>query len=237
MTFTANVVGLAPTGTVAFTSSGASIAGCGAVTLTGSGNSRVAGCNTSSLGLGTHTIVAAYSGNANNAPASSGPLMETISGTAPTMTGVSSRKVHGTAGTFDLPLSTVATNPTTEPRTGPAQTIVFTFNKPIASATATITEGVAVAAAPAFSGNSVIVTLGGVANAQYVTVSLSNITAADGGVGLASVRVGFLAGDVNQNRVVTVSDLVLVNAAIARSSNQPQLSQGYQCQRRTDDRR
>ncbi len=215
VTFTANVVGLSPTGTVVFTSSGASIAGCGAVTLTGSGNTRVAGCNTSSLGLGTHTIVAAYSGNANNAPARSAPLMETISGTAPTMTGVSSRKVHGRAGTFDLPLSTVATNPTTEPRTGPAQTIVFTFNKPIASAKATVTEGVAVAAAPAFSGNSVIVTLGGVANAQYVTISLSNITAADGGVGLASVRVGFLAGDVNQNRVVTVSDLVLVNAAIA----------------------
>ncbi len=31
----------------------------------------------------------------------------------------------------------------------------------------------------------------------------------------ASIRIGFLAGDVNQNRVVTVSDLVLVNAQIA----------------------
>jgi hypothetical protein len=187
------------------------------VSLTGSGNSRTATCNTSSLGPGTHTIVAAYSGNPTNAPASSGPLMETIVGTGLTMTGVSSRKVHGSAGTFDLPLSTVATNPTTEPRIGPAQTIVFTFDRPIASATATVTEGVAVAAAPAFSGNSVIVTLGGVANAQYVTVALSNITAVDGSAGIASVRVGFLAGDVNQNRVVTVSDLVLVNAAIAHT--------------------
>jgi hypothetical protein len=42
-----------------------------------------------------------------------------------------SRKVHGAAGAFDLPLSLVSvTNPTTEPRPGPAATIVRTFNTP-----------------------------------------------------------------------------------------------------------
>jgi hypothetical protein len=129
--------------------------------------------------------------------------------------------VHGGAGTFDLPLSLVTPpsvnhNPTTEPRQGPAQTIVFTFNKAISGATATITEGTATAGVPTFSGNDVIVALTGVSNQQYVTLALTNVSAVDGGTGgSASVRVGFLLADVNQNRVVSVGDLVLVNAQVA----------------------
>ena len=137
------------------------------------------------------------------------------SGTPPVLQSAASRKVHGGAGTFDLPLGLAVTNPTTEPRQGPAQTIVFTFDKPIIAATPSITEGVATAGTPTFSGNSVIVPLTGVSNKQYVSISLSNVTSSDGGTTTAVVRVGFLLGDVNQNRVVTVSDLVLVNAAIA----------------------
>ena len=34
---------------------------------------------------------------------------------------------------------------------------------------------------------------------------------------MASARIGFLAGDVNQNRVVTVADLGLVNAQLAQA--------------------
>jgi hypothetical protein len=129
-----------------------------------------------------------------------------------------SRKVHGSAGTFNLPLSTVVTNPTTEPRQGPAQTIVFTFSKAVTAATATITEGIATASAPTFSGNDVIVNLAGVNNQQYVTISLTNVASADGGTGgSASVRVGFLVGDVNQNRVVSLADLGLVNAQLAQT--------------------
>jgi hypothetical protein len=125
--------------------------------------------------------------------------------------------VHGGAGTFDLPLSAVATNPTTEPRLGPAQTIVFTFDKPITGASVTVTEGVATAAAPTFSGNSVVVSLTGVTNIQYVTVVLSSVASADGATGgSGSVRVGFLVGDVSQNRVVTVSDVGQVNAVLAQ---------------------
>ena len=128
-----------------------------------------------------------------------------------------SRKVHGGAGTFNMPLSAVATNPTTEPRQGPAQTIVFTFDKLISSATATVTEGAAAAGVPTFSGNDVVVDLTGVNNQQYVTVALTNVASVDGGTGGGgSVRVGFLLGDVNQNRVVTVADLGLVNAQLAQ---------------------
>ncbi len=68
--------------------------------------------------------------------------------TTPIFQSAVSRRVHGAAGTFDLPLSAVTTNPTTEPRQGPAQAIVLTFDKPLTGATATITGGTAMAAAP-----------------------------------------------------------------------------------------
>ena len=128
-----------------------------------------------------------------------------------------SRKVHGAAGAFNLALSAVPTNPTTEPRQGPLHTIIFTFDKAINAATASINEGVATAAAPTFSGNDVIVALTGVSNQQYVTIALTNVASVDGGTGgSGSVRVGLLLGDVNQNRVVTVADLGLVNAQLAQ---------------------
>jgi len=133
-----------------------------------------------------------------------------------------SRRAHGAAGTFDLPLSKVVPpainhNPTTEPRQGPAQTIVFTFDKPINAAIVTVAEGVATAAAPTFAGNSVVVALTGVTDQQYVTVSLGNVASTDGSTGgSASVRVGFLTGDANSSRLVAVTDLVVVNNQLGK---------------------
>jgi hypothetical protein len=130
------------------------------------------------------------------------------------------RRTHGAAGPFDLTLTTVAPpainhNPTTEPRQGPVHSIVLTFDKAITGATATVTEGTATAAAPTFGGNTVVVGLTGVADRQYVTVSITNIAASDGSVGgNANVRIGFLAGDVNQSRTVLVSDLGFINAQL-----------------------
>jgi hypothetical protein len=137
----------------------------------------------------------------------------------PVLASALSRKVHGVAGTFNLALSLADIhNPTTEPRQGPTNTIVFTFNKAINAATATITEGTATAGAPTFSGNDVIVSLTGVTDIQYVTVALSSVTSADGGSGgTGSVRVGFLAADVNQSRVVSVADVGLVNAQLSQA--------------------
>jgi hypothetical protein len=142
---------------------------------------------------------------------------------APVFLSAVSRRLHGAAGTFDLPLLTVVPpavnhNPTTEPRQGPNQTIVFTFDKPLNAATVSISEGVATAATPTFSGNDVVVGLTGVTDRQYVTVDLTNVASTDGGTGgTASVRAGFLVGDVNQTRVVSVADLGLVNAQLAQT--------------------
>jgi hypothetical protein len=137
--------------------------------------------------------------------------------TAPVLQNVVLRRVHGASGTFDLPLSPVPTTPTIEPRTGPAHQLVFTFDKPVTSASAQIPEGIASFGSSSFVGNSFVINLTGVTNAQYVTVTVSGVLAADGGSGGAgSVRVGFLEADVNQTRVVSVADLGLVNAQLSQ---------------------
>ncbi|TMH14244.1 MAG: hypothetical protein E6H68_11760 [Betaproteobacteria bacterium] len=78
VTFTATVTGSAPTGSVNFKDGGTSISGCTSSAVTGAGNTRTAICITSGLAAGTHTIVAAYSGDSGNAGSSSGPLSQVV---------------------------------------------------------------------------------------------------------------------------------------------------------------
>jgi hypothetical protein len=85
VTFTATVTGSNPTGTVNFTDGGSSIAGCAAVALSGAGNSKTAACSTSSLAVGTHSIIASYGGDANNAGSSSAALSQVINASAGSM--------------------------------------------------------------------------------------------------------------------------------------------------------
>ena len=50
-----------------------------------------------------------------------------------------------------------------------------------------------------------------------MTVALANVASSDGGTGgSGSARVGFLLGDVNQSRAVSVADLGLVNAQLSQ---------------------
>ena len=136
----------------------------------------------------------------------------------PVLQSVASRKAHGGAGTFDLPLTGAVSAPTVEPRNSAVpHLIVFKFDRPVTAGNASVTEGVATAGAPTFNGNEMRVPLTGVNNQQYVTVTVSSVSAADGGTGGAgSIRIGYLLGDVNQNRVVSLSDLGLVNAQVAQ---------------------
>ena len=80
-----------------------------------------------------------------------------------------------------------------------------------------MTEGTATAAAPTFSGNDVVISLTGVTDQQYVTVSLTNVAGVDGSTGgSGTVRIGFLMGDVNGSRTVSLADVGLVNAELSQ---------------------
>ena len=137
---------------------------------------------------------------------------------SPNLASIVSRKAHGAAGTFDLPLSPVLASPGVEPRSGPNHAIAFTFDRAVVSGTATVIEGVATVGTIQFAGPEMVVNLNGVTNQQYVSVSVSGVNGSDGTTGgAAAVRIGFLLGDVNQNGVVTTSDLGLANAQIAQA--------------------
>ena len=137
---------------------------------------------------------------------------------APSVTVMMTERTHVAAGIFDHVLGTDPTSPITEPRIGPNHNLIFTFDKPVTGGTATVTEGIATVGTPVFSGYQMLVPLAGVADQKYVTVSLTNVTSADGGTGgTGSGRVGFLAGDVNGSRRLAVTDLVVVNAQLGKA--------------------
>ncbi len=82
-----------------------------------------------------------------------------------------SRKAHGAAGNFDIPL------PGVECRTGASgHQLVFTFTNNLVSGNATVTSGIGNAAAPVFSGNTMTVNLTGVTDLQTLTVALTDVT-------------------------------------------------------------
>jgi hypothetical protein len=75
VTFTATITGGAsPTGSVGFTDSGTFIAGCNAVVV----SAAKATCTTSTLAVGTHSIVGTYGGDASNAGSASAALSQTV---------------------------------------------------------------------------------------------------------------------------------------------------------------
>jgi hypothetical protein len=175
-----------------------------------------------SAGISTNAspygIAAGPDGNLWFTEVSGSRIGRITTGSSPALLSAASRKIHGAAGTFDLPLTLLPlTNPTTEPRQSSTATIVMTFDVAIISASAAITEGIATVGLTTFSGNDVIVDLTGVTNQQYVTISLTSVASAVNTGGSGSVRIGFLLGDVNQNRVVTVADVGLVNAHLAQA--------------------
>jgi serine protease len=89
ITFTSQVTGTAPAGTVAFLDDETAIGGCGAVALTGAGNTRTAQCTTSALIPGSHPIRAVFTpSNTVNTPADSPTLVQVVNpgGPVPTTT-------------------------------------------------------------------------------------------------------------------------------------------------------
>jgi hypothetical protein len=119
-----------------------------------------------------------------------------------------SRKVHSSAGTFDINLPLTGA-PGIECRTGGANgdhQIVINFSKPIRLNTAAVTSGTGSVNGLLVSGSTVTVNLTGVANAQKVTVTLFSVT---DGTNASNVLVpmGVLLGDTTADRSVNSADI------------------------------
>jgi Dockerin type I domain len=148
-----------------------------------------------------------------------------------------SRKVHGSAGTFDVVLRGQDPPPPgylgIECRGGGANgdyTLVFTFTNPLASvANASVISGTGSVVTKNIDRNDAhnyIVNLTGVTNAQVITMSLSNVADSAGNFSSAiSVPMGVLIGDVNASGVVTSGDTNLCKA----QALQPVTSANFRC--------
>jgi hypothetical protein len=130
---------------------------------------------------------------------------------------VVSRKVHGSAGTFDVNLP--LTGPRgIECRSGGANgdyTMIFTFASPLTNVGGTsVTGGTGTVSSSAINSadsHQYNVNLTGVTNAQVITVSLSNVNdSAGNSSSILSASMGVLLGDVNASGRVDAADVSLV---------------------------
>ncbi len=126
------------------------------------------------------------------------------------LTGAASRKAHGVAGVFDLPLP-LSGAAGVEGRAGGPTQLVFTFSSNIVSATVTTSGGTV--GAPAYEGNDVSVPLSGAIDGKILSVTLTNVTDVFGSVlPSVTVPVGALLGDINGSGVVDAADVNLVKS-------------------------
>ncbi len=113
VTFTATVAGSNPTGSVNFKDGANSITGCSAVALAGSGNSKTAACSTSALTAATHSITAAYAGDAGNAASTSAALSQVVNASSSTNVALASNGgVASASSTYSssFPVSAIINN-------------------------------------------------------------------------------------------------------------------------------
>jgi hypothetical protein len=125
------------------------------------------------------------------------------------LNGVVSRKVHGSAGTFDINLPLTGTRgvecraPGNTGTTGVDYKLVFNFATPVASC-GTPSTGVAVRGP---NQDQCTVNLSGLTNAQYRTVTLNGVVNATGATSNVSGTMGLLMGDTTANGFVNSTDI------------------------------
>jgi hypothetical protein len=126
------------------------------------------------------------------------------------LAGAVSRKVHGSAGTFDLTLP-LSGPPAVEPRSGGNNNdyqIVFVFPDSLTSVGgASSSTGVVTTSQMGTDPHQYIVNVTGVASGQYVTVTLNNAHDNQNHSGDVSVTMGVLVGDTTGNGLVNSSDI------------------------------
>jgi len=145
-----------------------------------------------------------------------------VEGPCPT---VVSRKVHGTAGSFDIALPLTGTRGI-ECRSGSgmnAYTLVYTLDRnPTVAGTASVSQGTATVGTPILgpNANQVTLPLTGVTNAQHLTITLNGVRDAAGAVLNNLVgRVDVLIGDVNASGLVDSGDVFLVRQQTGQTAS------------------
>jgi hypothetical protein len=128
------------------------------------------------------------------------------------LTGVVSRKIHGSSGIFDIDLTAGNGIECRSNAVGGTHMLVFTFTNALTNvAGANLTSGtgsIASGSIDTSDPHNYIVNLTGVTNAQVITVSLSNVTDSSGNFSSAvSASMGVLLGDVNASRRVDAADV------------------------------
>ena len=139
-----------------------------------------------------------------------------VAPSAPMAQSAFSRKTHGGAGTFDVPLPLTG-NVGVECRSGGATNdyqMIINFATSVTVQSASVTSGTGSVSSFSGSGTSQItVNLTGVTNVQRITVTLHNVN--DGTTtGDVPVSMGVLVGDVNGNAVVNASDVSLTKSQV-----------------------
>jgi hypothetical protein len=128
-----------------------------------------------------------------------------------------SRKTHGGAGTFDIPLP-LAGNVGVECRSGGASNVyqmIINFATTVTVGSASVTSGTGTVSSFSVSGSQVTVNLTEVTNVQRITVTLFNVN--DGThMGNVPVSMGVLVGDVNGNATVNASDVSLTKSHVGQ---------------------
>jgi uncharacterized delta-60 repeat protein len=136
----------------------------------------------------------------------------------PLLTSAFSRKTHGGAGTFDVPLPLTG-NIGIECRSGGATNdyqMIINFMTSVTVGSASVTSGTGSVSSFTVSGPQVTVNLTGVTNVQRITVTLFNVN--DGThMGNVPVSMGVLVGDVNGNSVVNASDVSLAKSQVGQT--------------------
>jgi hypothetical protein len=126
------------------------------------------------------------------------------------ITKAESRKTHGSAGEFNIPLPLTG-QPGVEARSGGAggnHNIVLTLNSDVSGGNATVSSGIGTAGAPTFLGRTMVVPLSGVADLQRITLSLNNVFNTAGQVlPSTTLDMNVLLGDTNGNRSVNATDI------------------------------
>ena len=136
---------------------------------------------------------------------------------APKAQGAVSRRTHGAAGTFDIPLP-LADSIGIECRSGGVTSdyqIIIDFTDPVMVGSASMTSGTGSVSSFSVSGSEVTVNLTGVSNIQRITVTLFNVT--DGTyVRDVPVSMGVLIGDVFGNGAIYSSAINLTKSQLGQ---------------------